>query len=105
VPPSSAGPLAVRLVTEGGVVVDTAGNLYGNNGYAGSYNEGTVFKLTPNAGTWTETILHNFGSGSDGVYPGGGLLKDASGNLYGTAAMGGTNAGEFDSGTVFEIVP
>jgi uncharacterized repeat protein (TIGR03803 family) len=89
----------------GGPVLDSSGNLYGSTGYGGIYNGGIVFKLTPNADTWTETILHNFGNGSDGMYSTGELLMGASGNLYGTTAMGGVNSGEFDSGTVFAIVP
>jgi uncharacterized repeat protein (TIGR03803 family) len=54
---------------------------------------GTVFKLTPprcNA-AWTKTVFHSFNGGSDGSDPSGGLIRDASGMLYGVTASGGTS--------------
>jgi hypothetical protein len=53
---------------------------------------GVVFKLTPWAAgkvVWTETVLHEFGSGSDGTHPFAGLVMDKSGNLFGTTTSGG----------------
>ncbi len=35
-------------------------------------------------GQWGETVIHDFTSGQDGIYPYGPLAIDASGNLYGT---------------------
>ncbi len=50
----------------------------------------------------TESILWNFGDGTDGAQPlHGGLLRDSSGDLYGTTSVGGS-AGV---GTVFELKP
>jgi uncharacterized repeat protein (TIGR03803 family) len=50
-----------------------------------------------------ETILHSF-SGSDGAFPTGPLLRDASGNLYGTAFLGGSSGcGGSGCGDVFKI--
>jgi uncharacterized repeat protein (TIGR03803 family) len=49
-------------------------------------------------------VIHDFCSVpgcADGALPEAGLIRDASGNLYGTTASGGAN----DSGTVFELVP
>src|ERR1019366_3249147 len=88
---------------QAGLIVDTAGNLYGTTVTGGTYTYGTVFELTPAAGgTWTETVLHNFNSdGTDGTYPSAGLIFDAAGNLYGTTQDGGTS----NSGTVFELSP
>jgi len=87
---------------ESGVVLDSAGNLYGTTPIGGAYSYGgTVYELSPNAGGWTETIVHSFGSGTDGSYPAGGLIRDASGNLYGTTASGGAA----QQGTVYEITP
>jgi uncharacterized repeat protein (TIGR03803 family) len=88
-----------------GVIVDSAGNLDGSTSYGGSYGAGTVFELKPIGSTWTEKILHNFGNGTDGVYPSGNLLPDAAGDLYGVTNQGGTYKGVFGSGTVFEIKP
>jgi uncharacterized repeat protein (TIGR03803 family) len=89
-----------------GLVFDSAGNLYGTTVSGGTYGYGTVFKLSPTASsTWTETILHSFNlDGTDGAYPGtGGLIFDASGNLYGTTVTGGSGANP--EGTVFELTP
>jgi uncharacterized repeat protein (TIGR03803 family) len=89
------------LAPRAGVIFDASGNLYGTTVEGGLYAEGTVFELTPAAGrSWTETILHDFGGGTDGAYLDGGLIFDLAGNLYGTTVVGGT----FGEGTVFEIV-
>ena len=84
------------------LVIDGSGNLYGTTQYGGAYNWGTVFELMPKAGGgWMEKILHNFNeNGRDGMWPYAGLIIDASGNLYGTTAIGGAGLG-----TVFELMP
>jgi len=83
----------------GGVIFDAAGNLYGVADRGGADNYGIVYELSPvGNGLWTETILHSF-LGTDGKYPLGPLLMDASGNLYGTTQQGGSDIG----GTVFEL--
>jgi uncharacterized repeat protein (TIGR03803 family) len=83
--------------------MDGTGNLYGTSMYSGSYNLGTVFKVTPKG---AETVLHSFQDGSDGALPSGNLLLDQSGNVYGTTQYGGDpNCDVFNPGcgTVFEI--
>ena len=85
-----------------GLTLDAAGNLYGTTVVGGTYNYGTVFELTPQAGGgWTEKVLYSFGNGTDGAKPLAGLIFDASGNLYGTTDQGGTSG----FGTVFELTP
>lgn len=84
----------------GGVVFDNVGNLYGTTFQGGTYGYGTVFQLTPSAGGWTKTILHEFTGGDDGGQPVASLTRDSSGNLYGTTTLGGAGGG-----TVFEITP
>jgi uncharacterized repeat protein (TIGR03803 family) len=78
------------------LVRGAAGNLYGTTHYDGADGEGTVFKLTDKG---VETVLYSFTGGADGARPFGGLVRDAAGNLYGTAWKGGASS----YGTVFEV--
>ncbi|HKT87163.1 MAG TPA: choice-of-anchor tandem repeat GloVer-containing protein [Candidatus Sulfotelmatobacter sp.] len=94
----------------GGVIFDSAGNLYGTTSFGGTSNWGVVYELSPNAdGSWTETTLHNFTFGNDGGYPGhGSLAFDSAGNLYGTAGQGAQGTcfvWTTGCGTVFEMSP
>lgn len=84
------------------LVLDNAGNLYGTTEFGGAFGLGTVFKLSP-AGS--ETILHSFAGGSgDGAYPLAPVVRDASGNLYGTTFSGGGTACSGEGcGTAFEL--
>ncbi len=85
-----------------GLTFDASSNLYSTTLIGGAFGGGTVFKLTPQpAGSWTETVLHSFGSGTDGSSPTSGLVFDAAGNLYSTTQAGGT----YGVGTVFEVTP
>jgi uncharacterized repeat protein (TIGR03803 family) len=75
----------------GGLIRDTAANLYGTTFSGGDDCEGSsgcgvVFKLGPSG---TETVLYSFNGGDDGANPLAGLVRDATGNLYGTAVHGG----------------
>ncbi len=86
----------------GGVVSDTSSNFYGVTELGGSH--GVVYELSQSGSGWTEQSLHNFsgsGGNGDGDYPIGGLIIDASGNLYGTTEGGGTHG----QGTAFELTP
>jgi len=83
---------------DGGVVLDTDGNLYGVAKTGGTDNNGVVYKISPTAG---ETVLHKFESTIDGGGPNG-VIRDSAGNLYGTTYYGGPFAG---FGTVFLLNP
>jgi uncharacterized repeat protein (TIGR03803 family) len=101
-----------------GLIRDAAGNIYGTTVYGGGTTDdecfkqnggdmgcGTVFKLDRNN---KETILYRFtGTGGDGRYPYAGLIRDATGNLYGTTMDGGiagcTINGFTNCGTVFKL--
>jgi uncharacterized repeat protein (TIGR03803 family) len=70
----------------GGLIADSAGNLFGTTEFGGS-----VFELAHGSSTITRLAA-----------PGGslaGLIMDSSGNLYGTTYSGGA----FNDGTVFEL--
>jgi uncharacterized repeat protein (TIGR03803 family) len=85
----------------GGVVFDNAGNLYGTtvNGGSALCGCGVVYKLSPQpGGQWQYSVLHIF-EGTDGAQPDANLTIGPDGNLYGTAAAGGTYGG----GVVFQI--
>jgi len=85
----------------GGLIIDSAGNLYGTTQNGGRNHYGTVFELSPSTGgTWTETILWNFNN-ANGANPRAGLVFDSAGNLYGTTEKGG----QFNFGAVYELSP
>lgn len=95
-----------------GLVLDSAGNLYGTTleggtgpGCGTDSGCGTLFKLTPNQdGSWTESILFEFlGDSATGAFPGG-LTFDSAGNLYGTTGTGGP-CDDLGCGTVFKMTP
>ena len=91
------------------LIMDSAGTLYGTTYSAGIYGCGAVFKLTYSSGSWHYTSLHDFGCGTDGGYPWGQVSMDASGNLYGTATVGGDSYPNCHygqgCGVVWEITP
>jgi uncharacterized repeat protein (TIGR03803 family) len=85
-----------------GLVLDAQGNLYGTTYYGGSptcdagTGCGTVFKVDT---TGNEAVLFSFTG--NGRNPGGALVLDANGNLYGTTV----NGGRYGRGVVFKIDP
>jgi uncharacterized repeat protein (TIGR03803 family) len=85
-----------------GLIFDAAGNLYGTTGGGGSANYGgTVYELSPRpGGAWSIKVLVAF-SGVNQFTADGPVLRDASGNLYGTTYGGGI----YDAGTVYEVIP
>jgi uncharacterized repeat protein (TIGR03803 family) len=78
----------------GGVVRDSAGNLYGTTSYGGKADgqagAGVVFKVDAGG---HETVMYTFTGGADGGYPAAGLIRDSAGNLYGTGAGGAAGYG------------
>ena len=101
-----------------GLIMDSAGNLYGTTQFGGvtsCFSDrippgcGTVFKLDPSG---NETVLHSFtGTNGDGANPAASLIMDSAGNLYGTTQFGGVtscSSGSFvppGCGTVFKLDP
>jgi uncharacterized repeat protein (TIGR03803 family) len=85
------------------LISDSSGNFYGTTVAGGtgkcSAGCGTVFKMTSSG---KETVIYSFTGGTtDGAAPYASLVRDKSGNLYGTTSTGGTNM----TGTVFKISP
>lgn len=92
-----------------GVVLDSAGNLYGS---AGGTNDpgGEVYKLSPQSdGTWSYSILYIFPlSGNNPIFGPDQLSFDPRGILYGVVDSGGdSNSGEcpMGCGAVFRLIP
>jgi uncharacterized repeat protein (TIGR03803 family) len=95
------------------------GNIYGTTYYGGAQNLGTVFEISSKPtigncpsgsnqnGGWCETVLYSFCSYdlgiscSDGYHPGGNLVEDSKGNLYGVVVGEAQNG----VGGVFELSP
>jgi uncharacterized repeat protein (TIGR03803 family) len=72
---------------ENGLMMDSAGNLYGIASTGGSNGKGCVFELSPSGSTWTEKVLYDISSTHSG------LTLGPTGNIiYGTTY-----------GTIFEL--
>jgi uncharacterized repeat protein (TIGR03803 family) len=82
----------------GGLILDTAGDLYGATTYGGFYDFGAIFEVSTSG---SENVLYSFTGSEDGREPHGGLVFDKDGNLYGTTYEGG----RYRRGTVFELSP
>ena len=86
------------------LIADTAGDLFGVCG-GGASNDGTVFELQNNSGSYTFKNLVSF-TGTSGAAPGqtttaasAALLADSAGDIFGVTSSGGTSS----DGTVFEL--
>jgi uncharacterized repeat protein (TIGR03803 family) len=98
---------------EAGLIRDAKGNLYGTTNAGGDSNCainagpgcGIVFRLDKQG---EETVLYSFTGAADGGFPVAALVRDGSGNLYGTTELGGkTGCGVMNQGcgVVFKITP
>jgi uncharacterized repeat protein (TIGR03803 family) len=93
----------------GGVTLDSKGDLYGTTVAGGSGGTcagdgcGVVFLLSKSGKHWVETVMYNFTGGKDGFGPGGALVFDSVGNLYGTTPDGGNR--QCGCGVVYQISP
>ncbi len=82
------------------LVQATNGDLYGTATGGGTYDGGTVFKITTEGAL---TTLYSFCTQTDctdGSYPWG-LIQATDGNFYGTTFSGGA----YGHGTIFEMTP
>ncbi len=80
----------------GSFFLNDDGYFYGMTHFGGTYNDGTIFKMSADGKV---TMLKQFNYSVDGAYPDGELIKGADGYLYGITAAGGANG----YGTIFKI--
>jgi uncharacterized repeat protein (TIGR03803 family) len=91
------------------LVFDASGNLYGTTFAGGGARGclgngcGTVFNLTPNSGSWIETLFRFPINDQLGMQPNTPVLLDSAGNVYGTTTAGGAHGA--NDGVVFRIIP
>jgi uncharacterized repeat protein (TIGR03803 family) len=87
-------PLGYNLYAP--VTLDPSGNIFGTSGIGGAYYGGVLWKLSTGG---TFSVLHMFGNGADGAYPGAGpVAVDSNDNVYGNTEQGGAN----DAGVIWE---
>jgi uncharacterized repeat protein (TIGR03803 family) len=78
--------------------------LYYTTQYGGAEQAGTVQGLSPPAqsgGTWSNKTIYALNGSTEGAVPAGGLLRDGTGSLFGTASQGAVN----NDGTIFRLDP
>jgi uncharacterized repeat protein (TIGR03803 family) len=61
--------------------------------------------IAPLAQAQKFTVIHKFTGPPDGGFPGGGVIVDSKGNIYGTTAEGGTGSCDGGCGTVYKFSP
>jgi uncharacterized repeat protein (TIGR03803 family) len=94
-------------VADGGLTIDSTGNLYGAEADGGPNIDGAIYEFSPaGGGQWTENILHTFNGSPDGLLPFQNPEFDSGGNLFGTT-YGGGNIGSCydDCGTIYQLTP
>jgi uncharacterized repeat protein (TIGR03803 family) len=79
-----------------GVVMDSSGNLYGDDTNGGPDDGGVVFELSYSAGSWNFSVIGAPMGGLDAP-----VSLDSAGNVYGTTYDGGS----YQVGLVFELTP
>jgi len=83
-------------MAEGDLYRHTDGNFYGMVHWGGTFDFGTLFKMTPSGAI---TIIRNFDYTNDGAYPYGELIKGPDGNMWGMTSSGGSST----AGTIFKL--
>lgn len=91
-----------------GVVMDRAGNLYGNIGPGNYFSGGAIGELSPGTSGWIYTDLANLNP-TVGYLPPAPPVFDSEGNLYGVTTDGGIVQPKcwtaFGCGVIFKMTP
>jgi uncharacterized repeat protein (TIGR03803 family) len=103
---SSTEPCSDGATPIAGLTFDASGNMYGTTS-GGGVGGGVVFEFTPGPNGGYEQRLCAFQLTDryrykDGDTPYGGVILDASGDVYGTTSTGGADA-DVGGGVVFEL--
>ncbi len=101
-PTDGANPGYGRLFFDGKGHVYGTTQVGGGTGCSLGAGCGTVYRLTQGSHGWKETLIHEFGNGSEGANPVAGLVFDPAGNAYGTASAGGSTCA---CGVVYKLAP
>jgi uncharacterized repeat protein (TIGR03803 family) len=89
-----------------GLIGDASREVYGTTYSGGPTGAGAVYELSA---TREYAVLYSFTGGPDGEYPLGGVIRDPSGNFYGTTFEGGTTgrcpaiSDTFGCGVVYKL--
>ena len=78
------------------------GSMWGVMNVGGTYNRGTVFKVSPGGTMTTLSSFYGNTNGADsGLNPQGNLVRASDGHFYGTSNTGGVN----NLGCIFRVTP
>jgi uncharacterized repeat protein (TIGR03803 family) len=115
-PPTPGTPWPVRILhsfggtpqdgiqPNAGLLPVGGGGFLGVTSAGGLFGRGVVYELTPPAApgeAWSERVLYAFRPLPDAAFPLGDLVRDAEGNLYGNALLGGSA----NFGAVYRVSP
>ena len=109
-PSNASGNYPDGAGVNGGLLIDSAGDIFGTTSSGGvdafgDPADGTVFEIL--AGSHQFVLFKTFFDGNstvaDGGEPAAGLTMDAQGDLYGTTTEGGASISH--GGTLFELTP
>ena len=86
-----------------GVIFGSDGQLYGTTALGGKIGDGVVYQLN---GEGNETVLYSFATLTANGFarPGGGVIRDTDGNLYGATFIGQADV-YYGFGVVYKVGP
>jgi uncharacterized repeat protein (TIGR03803 family) len=89
----------------GGLIFDSAGNMYGPSFWGGSTgNNGVLFEFSPSGNNWVENVLYTFQGGTDGWGPHDIVADAGFDHLFGATHGGGNTGCDLTGcGTIYEL--